>query len=168
MLAALVAVPLPVSAEALGRITAFIGGEERIWQTVTMEQGGRTLGTASFDQGPRLTTLRIQGHPEPRFTTRDVFSVEVRYVGDYADGAVPLSVDVIHVPEGMGGPFWTSREATQPARVDVIEFGIWGTYGRLVAAFEAELCFRPMLSAPTDRSRCVPVTGVIETDLLGE
>ena len=28
--------------------------------------------------------------------------------------------------------------------------------------------FRPMLSAPTDRSRCVPVTGVIETDLLGE
>ncbi|MGR3795449.1 hypothetical protein [Vannielia sp. SX4] len=157
--------PLPVAAEGLGRITAYIAGEAEEWHTITMEQGGRKVATASFEQGARLTELRVQGHPEPRFTSRDVFSVDVRFEGPFAPGAEPLSVDVMHVPEGMGGPFWTSRGAAKPARIDIVELEVYGSYGRLVATFEAELCFRPIISSATDTGNCRPVTGVIETEI---
>ncbi|SIN82534.1 hypothetical protein [Vannielia litorea] len=166
--AALAVLPLPARAETLGRITAYLGGESLTWHTIDVTLGARRMVTASFEQGARLTELRIQGHPEPRFTTRDVFSVDVRYLGAYAPGAVPLSVDVIHLPQGMGGPFWTSRGAGRPATVEVVELRVWGNYGRLVASFEAELCYRPMISAATDPQNCRPVTGVIETELVAE
>lgn len=164
----LLLLPAPAGAEGLGRITAYLGGEARAWHTITMEQGGRTVATASFEQGPRLTELRVQGHPEPGFSTHDVFSVDVRFEGRFAPGAVPLSVDVMHVPEGMGGPFWTSRGAAREARVDIVELEVYGGYGRLVATFEAELCFRPIISAATDSGNCRPVTGVIETEIAVE
>ncbi|QDC10449.1 hypothetical protein FHY55_14885 [Oceanicola sp. D3] len=157
--------PLPASAEELGRITAFVAGEAKQWFTITMTQGGRQVATASFEQGARLTELRVQGHPGPSFSTRDVFSLDVRYEGPFTPGAVPLSVDVMHVPEGMGGPFWTSRNAGKPAQVDIVELEVWGSYGRLVATFEAELCFRPIISSATDTGNCRAVTGVIETEI---
>lgn len=163
--AALAAAPLPATGEALGRITAYLDGVPQNWHTVTMQQGGRKVATASFTQGARLSELRIQGHPEPRFSTRGVFSLEVRYLGIYVPATLPLSVDVMYVPEGLGGPFWTSRGATRPATVDVVELETWGNYGRLVAAFDAELCLRAMISAFTDPTTCREVTGVIETEL---
>ncbi|MCO6382774.1 hypothetical protein [Oceanicola sp. 502str15] len=161
----LAALPMPAAAEGLGRITAYVDGVARGWHTISMEQGGARVATASLLRGPRLTELRVQGHPEPRFSVRDVFSLEVRWVGAYAPGAVPLSVDVIHVPEGMGGPFWTSRGARRAAVVDVVELEVWGGYGRLVATFEAELCRKPIISSAVDPETCRMVTGVVETEI---
>jgi len=162
---ALIAVPGAVRAEELGRITAYLNGASTTWHTVTMQQGGRRVATASFAQGARLSELHVQGHPEPRFTTRDVFSVEVRYLGRYAPGAVPLSVDVMHMPDGMGGPFWTSRGAGTEPTVEINALEVWGNYGRLTAHFTAELCFLRIISSATDPENCRAVTGLIETEL---
>ncbi|MBS8227285.1 hypothetical protein DYI42_13730 [Vannielia litorea] len=133
-----------------------------------MSQGGDATASASLRRGTRLTELSVHGHPEPAFSTRDVLSLEVRYLGAYAPGALPLSVDVMHMPEGMAGPFWTSRGAANPARVDIVELDVYGSYGRLVATFEAELCFRPIISSATDTGNCRPVTGLIETEIVVE
>jgi len=165
---ALAALSCAAAADDLGRITAFLDGESMTWHTITMQQGDKSVATASFEQGARLAELYIQGHPEPRFSTRDMFSIEVRYQGTYVPGATPMSVDVMHIPEGMGGPFWTSRGATAPATIDIVELDVWGNFGRMTASFEAELCFREIISSATDPSKCRAVTGVIETELFVE
>ncbi len=165
---ALAAFPGAAAADNLGRITAFLDGESMTWHTVTMQQGGKTVATASFGQGARLAELYIQGHPEPEFSSRDMFSIDVRYLGTYMPGAEPMSVDVMHIPEGMGGPFWTSRGAPTPASIEIVDLEIWGNFGRLTASFTAELCLRKIISSATDPSTCRAVTGVIETELLVE
>ena len=163
-LSALLLVPLPAVAETLGQITAFIGADRLSWYTITMEQGGRTVPTASLRQGQRLSEMLVQGHPEPEFSTRGMFSVDARFLGGIAPGVVPLSVDVVHMPEGMGGPFWTSRGAAQRPVVEIVELELWGRVGQLTATFEAELCRKDKLSRPTDLADCRSVTGAIETD----
>ncbi|MDF0598311.1 hypothetical protein [Psychromarinibacter halotolerans] len=156
------------TAEELGRITGFLDGEPTAWHTITMQQGGRTVATASVVQGVRLTELYVQGHPEARFGTAGLLSLEARYTGTYAPGATPLSVDVLFMPDGMGGPFWTSRGAARAPVLDIVSLEIWGNFGRLEAVFDAQLCLRPIISAATDPDTCRKVTGVIETELSAE
>jgi hypothetical protein len=157
------------AAEGLGRITAFVEGEARTWHTVTHEQRGRRVATASYSQGQRLAELAVQGHPVPRFTVENVLSVEARYLGPVAPGALPLSVDVTLAPEGLGGPFWTTRGAGEgAAELEIVTFDLLGRYGRLEAIFTARLCYRRSISYATDGARCRAVTGLIETELFVE
>ncbi|WP_425049574.1 hypothetical protein [Psychromarinibacter sp. S121] len=152
----------------LGRITAFLDGDPIVWHTITMQQGGRTVATASVTQGARLTEVYVQGHPEPAFGTAKLFTLEARYVGPYAAGVLPLSVDIMYMPDGMGGPFWTSRGATRAPSLDIVALDVWGNFGRLEAVFEGELCLRRIISSATDPATCRTVSGLIETEIFAE
>lgn len=150
---------------ALGQIDAFIDGERHIWRTITLEQSGETISTARFHQSARMAELYLQAHPEPRFTTHDVISLEVRYLGQYSPKAEPMDVEILYMPNGMGGPFWTSRGAPLSATIDVIDFDIWGDVGKITVAFSGEICHRAKISAVPDPTNCKTVSGVAETEL---
>ena len=158
--------PLVSGAGELGRITAFLDGQERTWHTITMEQLGGDVATASLTLGARLTELQVQGHPEPRFSTDDMLSLEVRYLGPYAPDATPLSLDIMYMPDGMGGPFWTTRGAPVQPEIDILVLDVWGGFGRLQAVFSGRLCLRRIISSATDPTTCKQVSGLIDTRLV--
>ncbi|HCQ63879.1 MAG TPA: hypothetical protein DIU07_01285 [Rhodobacteraceae bacterium] len=112
-----------------------------------------------------MTGLEIQGYPGAEFTSTNAISVDVRYLGQYAPDAVPMSVDILHMPDGMGGPFWTSNGATIAPTVRVLALDVWGAVGRIDLLFAGELCLRKIISTATDQGRCQEVTGRIETEL---
>lgn len=163
--ALLLSLPMPGYSERLGQIIAFLEGEAATWHTITMQQLGETRATASITLGSRLTEVNVQGHPEPRFTAHNVMSVDVRYLGTYSPDADPLTVDIMFMPDGMGGPFWTSKGAPEPSRIDIISLELIGSYGRLEAAFAGQLCLREFISTRTDPTICREVTGMIDTRL---
>lgn len=160
--------PVLASAAELGRITAFLDGQEREWHTISMEQGGQNVATASFEQTANLAELHLQGHPIPAFTSKDVLSIDVRYLGRYRPDDDPMSIEILYMPDGMGGPFWTSQGAVVRPRFRIVSFDVWGSIGRVEAAFDGELCLRPIISSATDPSTCKTVSGKVETDLFAD
>ncbi len=161
----LLVAPNLAAAQGLGRIEARIGAVDMRWHTITTERAGGTEASAGLRFGPRLTELQIQGFPGPQFTSTNAISVDVRYLGPYAPDAVPMSVDILYMPEGMGGPFWTSNGAPIAPTVRVLALDVWGAFGRIDLLFSGELCLRKIISAATDQGRCREVTGRIETEL---
>ena len=153
--------PLPAaSEEALGQIRAFLDGEERIWHTITMQQGGESVATASFKQTAHHADLYLQGHFEPRFVSKGMLSVEVRYAGQFAPGAEPRGIEIIYLPNGMGGKFFTTR-GTEPApQFQIVDFDAWGVSGTLVAAFSGRLC-AAWMNRPRDPTDCKTVEGQV-------
>jgi hypothetical protein len=161
----LLVAPGRAASQGLGRIEARIGDTDMRWQTITTARTRGTEASAAIRFGPRLTEIQIQGYPGAEFTSSDAISVDVRYLGPYAPDAVPMSVDILYMPEGMGGPFWTSNGATIAPTVRVLALDVWGAFGRIDLLFAGELCLRMIISAATDPGRCQEVTGRIETDL---
>ena len=153
------------AAQGLGRIEARIGETDMRWQTITTARNSGTEASAALRFGPRLTELQIQGYPGAEFTSANAISVDLRYLGQFAPDAVPMSVDILYMPDGMGGPFWTSNGATVVPTVRVLELDVWGAFGRIDLLFAGELCLRKIISAATDPERCQEVTGRIETEL---
>ena len=153
-----------------GRISAEFGGETREWYSISMEQGGEIAASARMSSGRLTTDLHIQGHPGPSFTTTDVLSIDAMFIGKFADDATPNSVEVLHLPEGMSGPFWTSEGAPTPASVsfELLETAAAGEIGRTVGSFMAELCRKVTVTAEPDTSDCRPITGTFDTQLLME
>lgn len=168
LLAAMACCAGPVAAEELGRIEAQFGGKNRVWQTVAQARGGRVVATASLWLGPRMTELYLQGQAEEGDASRDVFSLSLRYLSPYAEGAAPVFADILYMPEGMGGPFWTSDGAADAPTIRVLKLEIWGAYGRIDALFAGELCLRERITAAPDPARCAEVTGRVETELFIE
>ena len=158
-----VAVPTHACAEDLGRITAFLDGEERQWHTITFRQSDRDIATATFRQSGHLAELQIQGHPISEFTSKDVLSIDVRYRGLYSADAKPMAVDNLFTPGGLSGPLWTSRDAPEPAEVQILAFDIWGDVGELTAIFSGQICKKPRLFSQTNTTDCMRLNGLIET-----
>ncbi len=152
-------------AEELGRMTAYVDGEERIWYTITFPQAGNTVFTATLEQKPYQVELLLQGHPVRSFTSKDVLSVDARFSGTYAAGDEPLSVEILYTPNGLSGPLWTSRGAPEAPRLQIVELNAWGGAGDLVAIVSGEICRRARLFSQTDVSDCKRVSGKIETRL---
>ena len=90
------------AAQGLGRIEARIGETELRWHTITTERTRGTEARAGIRFGPQLTGLEIHGYPGAEFTSTNAISVDVRDLGQYAPDAVPMSVDILHMPDGMG------------------------------------------------------------------
>lgn len=158
-------VPTTAAAGELGYLGARLGDTERLWFTITTERRGRTDASAMIRLGPRLTEIHVQGYPGREFTSRDVFSVETRYIGHFAPGMVPMSVDILYMPDGMGGPFWTSNGAGFAPVVRVLELDVWGAVGEMDMLFFGELCLKPYISAATDPETCREVSGRVVTEL---
>jgi hypothetical protein len=157
--------PALAGAEELGRITAFLDGEERVWHTITFEQGGKSVSTATWEQKPYLAELVLQGHPVAAFTSKDVLSIDAQFRGQYADGDAPIAIEILYTPSGLAGPLWTSRDAPTSPRLQVVELEAWGRIGRLVAVITGEVCRRPRLFSRTDTTDCKSLSGKISTRL---
>lgn len=155
----------PAIAEELGQLTAFIDGEERVWYTITFPQGGATVFTATLEQKQYQLELLVQGHPVQAFTSKDVLSVDARFSGTYQPGDEPLSVEILYTPNGLSGPLWTSRGASEAPRLQIVELNAWGGAGDVTAVVSGEICRRARLFSRTDSSDCKRVNGKIETRL---
>lgn len=164
-LAAFMGLAGPAYAEELGRMTAFLDGEERVWYTITFPQAGETVYTATLERKPYQVELLLQGHPVPAFTSKDALSVDARFPGDYTLGDDPLSVEILYTPNGLSGPLWTSRGAPTAPRLQIVELDAWGGAGHLVAVVSGEICRRARLFSRTDPSDCKRISGKIETRL---
>ncbi len=157
--------PACALAEELGKITAFLDGNRRTWHTITFRQGEGDIATATFRQSGHLAELQFQGHPVPKFTSKDVLNIDVRFRGLYEPGAAPMSVDILYTPSGLSGPLWTSRGAPEPVEVQVLSFEIWGSFGQVTAIFSGQVCKRPRLFSKTDTTDCMRLNGLVETRL---
>lgn len=155
-------------AETLGTLTAEIDGLSKRWQTLLIPRASGALATASLRPGPRLTELYLHGHPGDRLSSQDVFSLEVAFPSPYAPGASPQSVELLYMPNGMAGPFWTSKGAPEPPVVQLLSLDVWGAVGEVEAVFIAKLCRREIISAATDPNTCREVSGHVETRLAVE
>lgn len=112
---------------------------------------------------PHRTELQLQGHPVPEFTSKDVFSIDVGYAGQYAPGAEPSSIEILYTPNGLSGPIWTSRGAPNAPRLQIVEFKVWGNVGQFIGVITGEVCERPRLFSRTNTANCKPLNGKIET-----
>ena len=157
----------PALADELGRITAFIDGKEQSWHTITMTQGDQQVATASFEQTSHYADLYVQGHPEPRFVSKGMLSVDVRYAGQFTPDDDPMAIEIMYLPNGMGGQFFTSRGAGELARFQIVAFDGWGTAAELVAAFSGKLCSTRM-NAPVDLTDCMRINGQITSRIAVE
>ena len=161
--AALMSLPLPLSAEELGSITGFLDGKDRLWHTITLDQGGKRVATATLLQQGHFAELRIQGHPVPAFTSKEVISIDARFPVHYKAGDQPTSVEILYTPNGLSGPLWTSRDAPVPPRLEILELDAWGGVGSVLAVITGQVCKRPSLFSRTDTSDCKNLNGKIET-----
>jgi len=164
-LLAAVAVVLPCAGhtDELGQITAFMDGDQRTWHVITFEQSGRDFATATFRQSGHLAELQMQGHPVPEFTSKEVLSIDARFKGLYTPEAEPMSVDILYTPNGLSGPFWTSRGTQEQPDFEILSFDIWGDVGTLSALFSGQICKRQRLFSQTDTTDCIRVNGLVET-----
>ena len=148
--------------EPLGQIRGFLDGEEIIWHTIVMTQGGEGVATADFEQSPQHADLYLQGHLEPRFVSKGMLSVEARYAGQFDPDAEPISIEIIFMPNGLGGQFFTTRGANTAPWFQVLDFSVWGKGGTIIAAFSGELCAARM-NPPRDPTVCKTLTGQVST-----
>ncbi len=157
--------PNPVHAEEpLGQIRGFLDGEEVIWHTIVMEQGHENVATADFKQSSHHADLYIQGHLEPSFVSKGMLSVEARYAGQFEPDAEPTSVEIIYMPNGLGGQFFTSRGTDPAPWIQILDFSAWGTNGTILAAFSGKLC-AAWMNRPRDPSDCKTLHGQVTTRL---
>lgn len=149
----------------LGRIEGRIDGREAGWNTLTIERNSGTQASATARFGQRLAEIQLQGYPELTFTSRDVFSIEVRYAAPFDPEAMPMSVDFLFTPNGLRGPFWSSRGAPVAPVFQVLRLDAWGAVGELDALFAGQICRRERISASTDIGACQEVSGRVQTEL---
>lgn len=159
---------LAAAAEEFGRIDATLDGETRAWYTIAMTQGSRTDASATVSTGGVTSDLHIQGHPRPSFTTSDVLSIDLMYRGNVQSGAEPMSVEVMYMPTGMKPPFWTSDKGASPASVSFDRLSLESGAGRASGTFSATLCIVENMTAEPDTTRCRPIEGRFDTQLLVE
>ncbi len=151
--------------DELGRIDADLGGEARVWHTISLEQDGEVHASAEFRKSAMFTMLHLQGHPEARFTTSDVLNIDLMWRGDPKPGAAPMSVEVMFMPAGMKGPFWISEGAPEAAGADlVVERD--GDRGRVSGTFSAMLCRQDSVTAAPDTGDCRTISGSVDSGLI--
>lgn len=154
-----------LSDDALGTMRAFIDGDEGVWHTITMNQGGKPVATASFAQSAQHTDLYLQGHVEPRFISKGMLSVEVRYAGQFDPTTDPVSVEIIYMPNGLGGQFFTTRGSE--SQFQIVDISVWGNSGEITAAFSGKLC-AAWMNRPRDATDCKTLSGQVTTRMAVE
>ena len=158
---------LAYSDEPLGQIRAFLNGEEFSWHTIMMTKGDHNIATASFKQSSGFAELYMQGHLEPRFVTKGMLSLDVRFQGQFTPGDAPTNIEINYMPDGMVGHFFTSRGTEPEANIDIVEFSHWGDFGEVTATFSGNLCAN-WLDRKGEQANCKKVSGQIQTRVFFE
>lgn len=167
-LCALICVPAVGRAQELGKITAYLNGKEHVWYTISMTQSGKSVATASIRESSAQVAFYLQGHPEPRFSSKNMLSLDVRYSRQLDLDSAPNSVEILYLPNGMAGPVWTSVGTTRPAEFQIVDFNLWGGTGEIIAAFSAELCATQITSGPVDLDDCLQLSGKVVSKVVSE
>ena len=158
------AMPTVINAEEVGKINLTMNGEAREFFVISATRGDETVRTASFKDDGRLPSLDVQGHPVPRFTASDVFSISAFWFGSFDPGKSP-DVEIIYLPETMTKPFYTSDQVPEAPQFTLDSFEQDGTSGRATGSFTAKLCFVPKLYEPPDMNDCKVIEGTFDTAL---
>lgn len=155
--------PLSALAEEMGTIDADLGGEAKTWYTITLGGNSTDDSSATFDDEGGFAMLHLQGHPGDRFTTNDVISVDLMWMGTFSAEKAPISVEFLYMPNGMTGPFWTSEDAPQPATAD-FDVVVEGD-PKVTGTFSGMLCFKEGITTPVDTANCKPFSGTVDSTL---
>ena len=158
-----VVLPGAVGAEEAGKITAEIDGTQRVWSVITVTRGDESMISASFNGSNRLASLSLQGHPEPRFTTTDVLSVEGMWFGGYSADKPVTDVEIIFMPEGMSNPFYTSDQVPEQATITLDTLDVGETEGRATGSFSGKICRVAKLYEEPDLDDCINLSGTFDT-----
>lgn len=157
--------PLCALADEVGQVTATLGGEERTWYAISVKRGEETASTASLKNSKRLSSLTIQAHPEPRFTTSDVLSLDADWFGLAAAGKAPTTVEILYLPQGMSNPFYTTDQVETRPVMTFDTLAIDGETGQTAGSFTARLCRVAKLYEAPDTSDCLDLEGRFDTQL---
>jgi len=168
--APIIALSLALASPALGNefgtVNGDLNGEARQWFTLMVPMDDRLIATATLKFNRRWTDLHIQAGPTTSFTTNDVISIDLMFMGEMAAGASPMSTEVTYLPEGMSGPIWTTAEAEHGQPTVTFEtLEIAEDLGRAIGTFSARLCFQDGFVAPVDLDNCQDISGHFDTQL---
>lgn len=166
--AATLAGPALAAAEEFGRIEATLNGEARTWYTIALTHGGETDASATFSAAPQVSDLHLQGHPRPSFTTGDVLSIDLMYIGNVGPGAVPMSAEVTYMPTGMTPPIWTSLPDGSGTTVAFDTLDLDGDIGHAAGTFAGTVCLVETVASDPDPTRCQRIEGRFDTQVLIE
>ena len=155
--------PSLLSAEEIGQVNAEFDGEQRQWFTIAVKRGDEQAMTASFKNSKRLSSLTVQGHPEARFTTKDVLSVNADWFGEYAPGKAPVSVEILYFPVGMSGPFYTTDQVPDAPVLTIESLDLGSEPGYVAGTFAGRLCAVPKLYEEPDLNDCKAMSGRFDT-----
>lgn len=135
--------------DAIGTVTARLGGADLTWQVLRTDDGASTVQVN--DIGP-LTMIDLHASGDG-----DVY-VGLIFTGDPSAEVPPSGLTIDMRPEGAAGPAWKSEGAAQPPQVRFERLDLDGA-GRIEASFTAILCRG---DAP---ATCETVEGRIDTNL---
>jgi hypothetical protein len=160
---ALLILALPALAEdfqTIGLIEAEFDGETLSQTTMSYLDDGRRLATASLNTQSGISTLTIQGAEGKPIT------IEVMFTGAEPDTqSNPMDLAIGYFPAGMRS-FWTSEDASEPARItfDRLDTDVDNLHAS--GTFEALLCHVPEGAYEPDSGNCQPITGRFDTGLV--
>ncbi|WP_421704343.1 hypothetical protein [Aliiroseovarius sp.] len=150
-------------AQVVGQVDANWQGGLRSWQVVTIERQSGPVHSGEFDPVRLGYEIAIQAVADAAQPNQDSISFELLLVQQEGQGSFLRAGDMLFLPQGMSGPFWSSRG--NPFTLEVLYFDVWGDVGNLEAVFDGTLCHRARLSAPVDRDNCRAINGFISTKL---
>lgn len=150
-------------AQVVGQVDAIWQGWLKSWRVVTIDRQSGPVHAAEFGPVRLGYEIAIQAFADAAQPTRDSISFEFLLVQKEGQGSVFQAGDMLYLPQGMSGPFWSSRGS--PFTLEVLHFDAWGDVGTLEAVFDGTLCQRARLSEPVDRDNCRTINGFISTKL---
>ncbi|OWU85995.1 hypothetical protein ATO6_03750 [Oceanicola sp. 22II-s10i] len=161
--AALILTPTLIRADGIGTVDATFDGEARTYHTISVKHGEDTAATATYNNTSRLSSLSIQAHPAPRFTSTDVLSISIDWIGEIDAAKSPMSVEVLYLPQGMSKPFYTTDQMPEAPKITFDSLDISASPGHATGTVEATLCLVPKLYEAPDPTDCMQITAGFDT-----
>jgi len=158
--------PVATAAEQLGTVSIIWDGEAQDWFTISDGTGDALIASASLKSGERLSSISIQAHPKPKFSSKNVLSISLTYLGAFVPDTPPTGAEFIYTTNGMRPPFYTSAGAPVAPTVTVEGYEATQQDGQLTGTFSATLCLANDLYGDVDTNDCKELSGSFNTGIV--
>ncbi|WP_417268761.1 hypothetical protein [Celeribacter sp.] len=158
--------PAATAAEQLGTVSIIWDGEAQDWFTISDDSGDALIAWASLKNGERLSSISIQAHPNPRFSSKNILSISLTYLGAFEPDTPPNEAEFIYTTNGMRPPFYTSAGAPIAPTVTIEGYEATQQDGQLTGTFSATLCLAKDLYGDVDTNDCKDLSGSFSTGIL--
>lgn len=152
-------------ADQIGSVALILNGEQEEWYTVSRNAGGKTALSVNYLQTKRSGILSLQAHPQPRFSSTEVLSISVMFMGEYEAGKSPVSVEVMVHSEGMQKPFFTSAGVSSNPTLEIENLTFENSPGQVLGTFDATICKVQELYETPDMTDCIDVVGRFDSQI---